>query len=989
VGFVNLQVRSCYSLLGSTITIEALLEHARERNLGTLSLVEDGSMHSAIKFYTACKKADIRPIIGVSLDINLSESVSKWTFFAKNEAGYQALLHLTSKFALEKSVILEDILPLAQDLVVCVPANIPLPNDFFEGISNLYFSIALSQVGNLESRDRPFVFLPEVRYLEEEDFDTFRVLRAIDQNENIQNVNLDNTSHFLSVREVKSIVSTSEVLQQAVENTVKIADACHIEIPLNQRLLPKFTPPNEAEQDEYLEALCVAGAKKRYGDNINSTHYNRLKYELEVIKKMKFADYFLIVWDFIKYAKQKNILVGPGRGSAAGSIVAYALGITDVDPIEYNLLFERFLNPERISLPDIDIDFQDNRRDEVIDYVKKKYGEYSVCQIMTFGTFATRSAWRDTARIHGLSTSEINEVTKHLTSSKTLPENLKGNEELQKLLAVKKNLNFVYGIAIKIEGLPRHNSTHAAGVIISGGDLRAYTALAHGGTDVHLSQYEAGDLEAIGLLKMDFLGLRNLTMIQDISAKINGDSNEKFDINKISFEDDKTYELITRANTTGIFQLESGGMRQALRQVSPGSLEDIISCLALFRPGPMENIPSFAARKNGREQISYLHPSLVPILQNTYGIIVYQEQIMQIANVVAGYNLGEADILRRAVSKKDRHLLESERQRFVSGAISRKYDQRVADAIFALILKFADYGFNRAHAACYAVISYQMAFLKANYPLFFMAVSLSSVMGGEKSTAAYIKEAKQLGIKILPPCVNKSNLEYSVETEGIRFGLLPIKSIGREISKNILTERQKGSFPSFEDFAIRTKGFLNTKAMSALINIGAFEAFGHSRQTLHENLDHVFDFAKYAGGLIEASFKMLPAKVDLTPAEIMSREQELLGFCLQAHPVQNFASVIQDKGWFTPSIAIHSGKRNVIVTGLVEGLREIRDKNGNLMAFLEISDEDGNLDVIIFANGYKAEYRALKGHVITISGNLNMRQGKYSLALREIVAVLN
>ena len=993
MSFINLNVKSCYSLLGSTIEIDSLVEYASERKLDVLSLVEDSSMHSAIKFFKACTKAEIKPVIGVSLEVESNGASLKWMLFARNQTGYRVLLKLTSDYSLSGKVIAEDVLAHADHLVICVDVNditsafdFQMPDQFYLGISSLG---GLPKAKSLQGMNLPFVFLNEVRMLSEDDHQVFKVLQAIKENVKISEVNVDEDIHFLSARQARFLGEQDAFLATAMANTTKISEICNVKLDLGRDLLPKFEVATGDDPGDYLEALCMRGAKRRYGDEISTIHYERLRYELDIIRNMGFADYFLIVWDFVKYAKTNDILVGPGRGSSAGSIVAYVLGITEVDPIKYDLLFERFLNPERISLPDIDIDFQDDRRDEVIDYVREKYGEFAVCQIATFGTFATRSSWRDTARVHGLETAGINAVTRYLSSGLSLEENLKENSALQGYLESHPTQKAIYMNAMRIERLPRHISTHAAGVIISPADLRNFTALVKGGAHVYLSQYEASDLETIGLLKMDFLGLRNLTMIKEISTLIRAEIDEHFDIGQIPLDDQLTYDLISSADTTGIFQLESGGMRVALRQVLPSNIEDIISVLALFRPGPMANIPLFAARKHGKDHIIYDHPTLKAILENTYGIIVYQEQIMQIASTVAGYSLGESDILRRAISKKEAHTLEDEGNKFIQRAVGRGYNQQVVEKIFDLILRFANYGFPRSHAASYAMISYQMAYLKANYPEYFMTSVLATQMGSAKGTAAAIKEARSLGIKVLPPSINESFQGYHVKNREIRLGFLSIKHIGIENANKLVLERSKGAFTTFFDFVTRTSQFLGEKVCIALIDVGACDEFGYSRATLHENISRILDFMKYDGGLFGTIFEMAMVDEDETDhANLMEKEHELLGFYMQTHPIHLFTDLIKTHKWLIPSEINPAHHKQITCIGYISRIREIRDKNTKLMAFLELTDEIGQIDVVIFAREYTPEYRNLLNKMVVIQGNVNLRNDRPSLSFNRLQEIL-
>ena len=992
MSFINLNVKSCYSMLGSTVTIESLIEYANTRKLDTLSLVEDGSMHSAIKFYTACAKAGIRCVIGVSLIVEVNGASCKWTLFAKNQTGYRVLLKLTSDYALSGVVLVNDVLAHAKVLVICVDVlevaadfTFNLPKDFYLGFTLL----GLQKAKQLQGMNLPFVLLNEVRVLSEEDVEVFKVLVAIKDNIKVSQVNSTGDLQILSPRTARLMGEQDAFLSAAMANTTKIAEACHLELSLGRYLLPKFEVASADCSADFLEALCMRGIKRRYGDMLSSVHYERLKYELAIIRRMGFADYFLIVWDFVKYAKSQGILVGPGRGSAAGSLVSYVLGITGVDPIKYGLLFERFLNPERMSLPDIDIDFQDDRRDEVIEYVKEKYGNFAVCQIATFGTFGSRSSWRDTARVHGLETAGINAVARYLSSGNTLADNLKENADLQSYLKSHPSQKAIYMKAMCIEGFPRHVSTHAAGLIISPADLRNFTALTKTSSDVYLSQYEAGDLERIGLLKMDFLGLRNLTMIQEITTQIRKEIKSDFDINHVPFDDKLTYKLITSANTTGIFQLESAGMRRALRQVLPSNIEDIISVLALFRPGPMANIGMFAARKHGREKIIYDHPSLKPILAFTYGVIVYQEQIMQIASMVAGYSLGESDILRRAISKKDNLIMQSEGAKFIRRGVERGYDLSVAKKIFELILKFANYGFNRSHAASYALISYQMAYLKANYPQYFLVSVLITEMGNKKTTAAVIKEAREIGIEVMPPSVNDSLKVYHASGGRIHLGFLSIKHIGLELASKLISERNKGKFTTFFDFISRTNKFLPEKVYAALIDVGACDEFGYSRMSMHANVVRILDFMKYDGGLFGMTFEMEEADIDQpSQLDLMEREYELLGFYLQTHPLRLFSDLTCINGWMVPSEVHPDNAKQITCIGFVSRIREIRDKNGNLMAFLELTDEVTEIDTTIFARDYSSRYKSLIGKVIVIEATVSIRKNKINLAFNQLISIL-
>ena len=1010
MSFIHLQLRSAYSLLGSSINLSELIEFAKSENLTTLALVEDGAMHSAIKFYKACEIAQIKPIIGLTLKVKIESFNDEWTILAKNKNGYQALLKFASIIAInENGIEIEDILQAAEHLIICTSgeegfATMAIETrqeeklkTYYEAYLNKipYLYIGLSRVNartfELSKQlltfaneiKRPVVALNDIRYLKKEDENTYHFLQAIKRNETFNPYTIEKENRYYILEE--QMKELFEDCPEALTATVEIASLCQLEIPLTQKLLPKYPTPDQVPSSEYLEALCQKGLQKRYGEKLDIQIFNRLKYELSVIEEMGFSDYFLVVWDFVKYAKINNIAVGPGRGSAAGSLVSYVLGITNVDPIKYELIFERFLNPERVSMPDIDIDFQDNRRDEVIQYVQEKYGEKGVVQITTFGTFKSRSAWRDLARIHEIETKLINQVSNFLYSGSNLETIYYQNEELRSFLQDYPKLDMIYKAASKIERLPRHTSVHAAGVIISDRDLTDYTAIMEGPTGIFLSQYEAEDLEAIGLLKMDFLGLKNLTIIQQIMKLINQNREHPLHLNEMNFDDKATYQLISNGYTTGVFQLESEGMRQVLKAVKPTNLEDVIACNALFRPGPMENIPLFAARKNGEQTVEYDHPNLVPVLEKTYGIIVYQEQIMQLAHIISGYSLGEADVLRRAVSKKKKNVLEREEQHFIKNAVERGYPKEIAEKVYGLILKFANYGFNRSHAVAYSMIAYQMAFLKVHYPCYFMTVALTGVIGSERSTAQYIKEAKQLGIRVFPPSINKSNIYYEVEGENIRFSLLPIKNIGHNLVKQIVLEREKSVFQSFYDFVIRTKKFMNQKTYESLIDVGALDEFGYNRATLHHNLLAILDFSKYDGGLFEMSFEIKNIMPDFEQTEIMKREKELLGFYLNSHPVSFIRNQVYEKGWYLPSDLLNLKPQPIVCVGFVDKVREIRDKNGNLMAFMEISDETISITVTIFSKIYQPQYRTLVGTVIGVQGTLTYRNNEINVNLTKII----
>ena len=1012
MAFTHLQVRSAYSLLNSSITIKDYVHLATRQGLKTLALTEDGSMHSAIKFYQECRVNNIKPLIGLTVKVKLEMGTEEWTFLAKNQTGYEALLSLASLYALnDEGIEFEELLPYSNHLITITNGEtgvfVSMVMDHQWENLNQYYQRYLKPFNHLyigllrvnqetydcscrlisfaKEKQLKMVAVNDVRYLNQEDAKTLTLLRAIKANQSVEQMQISDVERYFKTEEQMRQLFVDH--EEAIDHTEEIANACEVEILLHQSLLPTFKTPEGTTAATYLEALCYKGLLKRYGTSVSEIHKNRLRYELETIRKMGFCDYFLIVWDFIRYAKMNQILVGPGRGSAAGSLVSYVLGITNVDPIKYKLLFERFLNPERITMPDIDIDFQDNRRDEVIQYVQQKYGARCVVQIATFGTFQSRSAWRDLARIHDVQTELINKVATYISSGKTLRETYEQSQPLKEFFLKYPKLEMIYQEAMKIEGLPRHTSIHAAGVIIHDQDLTRHIAIMEGPTGIYVSQYEAEDLEAIGLLKMDFLGLKNLNMLQQMMTLIRKESDFQFDLASLDLNDSQTYKMITLGQTTGIFQLESEGMRQVLKKVRPNCLEDIIACNALFRPGPMENIPLFAARKHKEARIEYLDPILEEILRDTYGIIVYQEQIMQIAHVVSGYTLGEADVLRRAVSKKNKEILEKEERQFILRATQRGHSPEMAKKLYSLILKFANYGFNRSHAVAYSLIAYQMAYLKAHYPAYFMSVALTNVIGSEHHTAIYIREAKQLDLTILPPSVNRSGLTYQIENKCIRFSLLPIKHIGLNLAKQLVSIRENGAFKSVYDFVVRTRTFMNQRAYESLIDAGALDEFGYNRATLHHNLTAILDFSKYDGGLFEPDFQMQIISKDFSKIDLMKREKELLGFYLNSHPIHLLQKVAKENGWYYPSEISSIRKTQATFVGFVEKFREIRDRHGKLMAFMEITDENTSLTVTIFSDVYVSEYKRLLGKVIAVQGRISERNNEKNLNFIKIITI--
>jgi DNA polymerase-3 subunit alpha len=791
------------------------------------------------------------------------------------------------------------------------------------------------------------------------------------------------------------MVDCFEEVPEALENTIHIADRCNVSIDLNKTYLPTYPTEKGIAAEDYLEMLCQKGLTERFSAPAKD-YSDRLAYELGVIKRMKFSNYFLIVWDFMRYARGNGILTGPGRGSAAGSLVAYVLYITDVDPLEHNLLFERFLNPERISMPDIDIDFPDQRRDEVIEYVAKKYGELHVAQIVTFGTMAAKAAIRDVGRAFGLNGKELDHLSKLIPSRLgiNLTDAYKESEPLRSFLSKDSINQRIYDTALKLEGLPRHTSTHAAGVVISEKPLIELIPIQQGHGNVYLTQYSMEHLEELGLLKMDFLGLRNLTLLDAILSAINRNTGRKVDIRKLPLNDRETFELLAKGETTGIFQLESEGMRKVLIRLKPTGFEDIVAVNALYRPGPMENIPLFIDRKHGLQPVEYPHPDLQPILENTYGVIVYQEQIMQIASKMAGFSLGEADLLRRAVSKKQKDTLDRERNHFVQGALKKGYEQSLANDIYDLIVRFANYGFNRSHAVAYSLIAYQLAYLKTHFPLYFMAGLLTSAIGNEAKLSQYIMETRQRDIKVLPPSINYSDYSFQAAQEGIRYSLAAIKGVGAVALKEIFKARKRKKYEDLFDFCIRVSSkAINRKTLEYLVHSGSFDEFGEDRAGLLASLDVALEHAQLFNpddssqyGLFEDEIMLKPKYVQVDPIrqeDKLSLEKEALGFYLSDHPISIFEKDLKQKGaqiLFDLKIDQKRAQAGVYISAM----KKIRTKKGDSMAFLVVSDASSEMEAVVFPAVYK-KYPTLlvQGQFVLLEGKIEEREGNPQFIIQQ------
>ncbi|MGG0719766.1 DNA polymerase III subunit alpha [Robertmurraya massiliosenegalensis] len=1033
MSFVHLHVYSSYSLLSSTARIADLVQDAKRKGFSAIALTDQNVMYGTIAFYKECLKASIKPIIGLTVMVQSERKDQSYplVLLAKNQKGFHHLLKISSvvqtnsptgipmkwlrgyaegiiaispgmKGEIEQSLLSADY----EEAFACAQMykNI-FPNEhFYLGIQDhgLVLEETLNNGIVKLSKDvqLPLVATNEVYYTNKEDSFAHECLLAIKNGQKLADETrekLDNDQYYLKI--ANDMVDIFSHIPDALVNSLRIADACNVMIELNQMNLPQYPSDGEKSSEELLEELCYKGFQERYQDGTDE-HRTRLEYELSIIKNMKFADYFLIVWDFMRFSRENGILTGPGRGSAAGSMVAYVLYITDVDPIEHQLLFERFLNPERISMPDIDIDFPDHRRDEVIEYVSEKYGRIHVAQIITFGTLAAKAVMRDVGRVFGLNGKELDQVSRWIPSrpGTTLSTALKESEGLRNFVKESSLHQRLFEVATKLEGLPRHTSTHAAGVVLTERPLVESIPIQAGHNEIYLTQYTMDHLEEIGLLKMDFLGLRNLSLIETVLDSIYRKTGKRINIKEIPLEDESTFKLLSRGETTGVFQLESDGMRSVLKRLQPSRFEDIVAVNALYRPGPMENIPLYINRKHGKETVTYPHPDLIPILERTYGVIVYQEQIMQIAAKMAGFSLGEADLLRRAVSKKKKEVLNKERDHFVQGALAKGYDKVTANDIYDLIVKFANYGFNRSHAVAYSVIAYQLAYLKTHYPVHFMAALLSSVSNSETKIAQYIREIKQMEIKLLPPSINQSGYSFLVDQIGIRYSLTAIKGVGVAALKEIFQARKKRKFADLFDFCIRVSSrVVNRKVLEALVHSGSFDEFGEDRAVLLASIDVAIEHAQLInpngdGDLFadEDEFFLKPKYVEIDPIEVEQKlhfEKEVLGFYLSDHPVSIFNDFMEPLG--ITEIAFGEQNQKIIkaIINITE-FKRIRTKKGEEMAFLAISDQSGDMDAVVFPAVYKRFTFVLqKGNIVLIEGKMDLRDGKKQFIIQSVYDV--
>ncbi len=1069
MGFVHLHLHTEFSLLDGACRIDRLVERLKEIGQNAVAITDHGVMYGTIDFYKACKKGGIKPIIGCEVYVaprgrsrfqkvhEYDAAFTHLVLLCRNEKGYQNLSHLASKaftegFYIKPRIDLDLLREHSEGLIAlsaCLGGEIPklLIADQYEqakqialemwdifGEDGYYLElqdhgIAIQKKVNLglirihEETGIPLVATNDAHYLRREDAQMQDILMCIQTGRTLEDTNRMKfeTSEFY-VKSQQEMEQLFPNYPEALENTQKIADLCQVDFEFGKYHLPHFQLPEGWEDgDAYFEHLCKQGFASRYPSQPQE-YLEQLHYEIDMIRQMGFVDYFLIVQDFVNYAKEHHIPVGPGRGSAAGSIVAYCLRITDIDPMQYSLYFERFLNPERVTMPDIDIDFCIRRRQDVIDYVAQKYGSDHIAQIITFGTMAARAAVRDVGRVMGIPYAEVDAIAKLVPTGPQVKSIKKF--DLMKALEISKPLKDIYDenpqmrqlidTAHKIEGMPRNASTHAAGVVITKKPVEEYVPLAKN-DDLIVTQYVMTTLEELGLLKMDFLGLRNLTVLDD-ATKLIQRSNPEFCPESIPIDDEATYQMLSEGRTAGVFQMESSGITSVCTSLKPQNIEDVTAIIALYRPGPMYSIPTFITCKHNPEKVQYKHPLLEPILSNTYGCIVYQEQVLQIFRQLGGYSLGQADMVRRAMSKKKVDDLERERTAFLYGDESRGIcgcaangiSESVAQSIYDEIFSFAEYAFNRAHAVGYSQITYRTAWYKCHYPREYMAALLTSVLDSSEKVAEYISECKSWGIALLPPDVNESEADFTVSPEGIRFGLVALKGVGRNVIEHLLKERNSnGKFVDFMDFCQRMLGQdLNKRVLESLIKAGAFDRMGYKRVQLmlvygqvldsienyrRQNIEGQLDLfglmGEQSGGSV-LSMPPLPDVPEYTAQERMSMEKEMTGLYLTGHPMDAYRdavriigavpiATIQSEAKQEPPSAHFVDGAQVTVAGIISNHKTRSTRNNSLMAYVTIEDDTASIELICFSrvlsecSGYIRENNG-----ILVTGKLSLREEK-------------
>ncbi|MDY2986373.1 MAG: DNA polymerase III subunit alpha [Peptoniphilus sp.] len=1063
--FVHLHVHSEYSLLDGSSRIKELPNRIKDLGMNAVALTDHGNMYGAIQFYKACKEAGVKPIMGCEVYVT-EESYLKFDrsnkryhliLLAENNEGFNNIMKIVSEgfvhgYYYKPRVDHEVLRKYSRGIIAtsaCLAGEVQrkLHSGDYDGAKETALNYQdIFGKGNffLELQDHGILAQKKVNqllrklsietgieliasndahYLKQEDASAHDVLLCIQTGTVInaeKRMKFETEEFYLKSYEEMAQIFPNDL--QALENTVKIADRCNVEIEFHNLHLPHFEVPEGYDNVSYLRKLAEDGLKARYRD-VTDDIKKRFEYEFNTIITMGYTDYFLIVWDFIRYAKSVDIQVGPGRGSAAGSIVSYALGIIDIDPLKFNLLFERFLNPERVSMPDIDIDFCYERREEVIEYVIRKYGAENVAQIVTFGTLGARGALRDVGRALDISYGRVDYIAKQVPEelNMTIEKALGMSPTLKKEYETSDETRYLIDTALKLEGLPRHTSTHAAGVVISKDEVTNYVPLTRNG-DIIATQFNMIELEELGLLKMDFLGLRTLTVIRDALKLIEENHGIKIDFSLVELNDPKILEMFARAETLGVFQFESQGMRNFLRELKPDAFEDLVAANALFRPGPMSQIPKFIESKHNSELLSYPHPLVEDILSTTYGCIVYQEQVMQIVQKVAGYSLGQADLLRRAMSKKKMSVMEEERQNFIygkeengelviAGAIRNGVDEKTANKIYDLMIDFANYAFNKSHSVAYSVVAYRTAYLKYYYPVEFMAAQITSFMGRMSQVSLYVEECKRLGIDILPPDINKSFKKFTVEDGKIRFGLKAIKNMGENFIDAAVEAREKGGeFISLNDFVKRVAEInpsaVNKRALEYLIKCGGLDCLGGNRTqylavyektvdnvlgTLRNNISGQFSIFEE-----QKMNEELPRLKDFTQKVKLELEKEILGIYISGHPLDDYVELINrmsstNSNRIMEEYSMNTNliMRNLRVAGIIKSKRILITKNKKMMAFATLEDILGQIDLVIFPNVYEKYMDIIvEENVVLVEGHIQASEIEEPKILVDSISLL-
>ncbi len=1034
--FVHLHLHSCYSLLDGACRIDELLDDGVKMGMPAMALTDHGVLYGAVEFYEKAKKRGINPILGCEIYVAPRSRFDRTAridnphhlvVLAQNEEGYRNLLHLVSLASLEgfyyrprvdKELLSKHskgLIALSACLAGEVPDNILKhemqkakesaatyqdifgKGNFFLEVQdhdlNLQHQVNKGLIEIARDLNLPFVATNDVHYTKKNHAGAHDVLLCIQTGKKVEDTNrLRFETEEFYLKSYEELEPRFREFPNSMKNTLAIAERCNLHLPLGEQfLLPEYPLPEGTHESDYLRNLCLEGLKRRYS-TVTPEIMTRLDMELSVINSMGFANYFLIVWDFIKYAKEKLIPVGPGRGSVAGSLVAYLLGITEIDPLRYNLLFERFLNPGRKKMPDIDTDFCDLHRDEMIRYVVEKYGKDRVAQIVTFGTMRARAAVRDAGRVLSLPIPEVDRVAKFIPSKATVSE-AKALPEIQGLMQEKPFVKDLIETAEKIEGLPRNASIHAAGVVIAKNSLMEHVALQKMQGEAVVCQYEMGALEKIGLLKMDFLGLRTLSVIDRTIKLIEQTHGQRINLEEIPLDDKKTYRLLSDANTVGVFQLESTLAQQILREYKPDNFTDVIATMALNRPGPLQSgmVSEFIKARHGKTKIKYPHPSLEPILKETYGIFVYQEQVMQTAVTMAGFSMIEADGLREAMGKKKVDLMAKYEAKFLEESKNRKIDAKLAQSIWDTMDKFALYGFNKSHSAGYGLVSYWTAYFKANYPVEFMAATLTSVGDKTDKVSVFINECRRMGIEVLPPDVNESMIHFTVVENRIRFGLRAVRNVGDKAIEGVIEEgKSNGRFQSLYDFCGRVDlRAVNRKVQESLIKAGAMDSFGWSRAKLLANLDDAMEYAgaaqrEKASG--QTSFfgastgtelpKPKAIEVEEFPKQkMLSLEREMLGLYISDHPLNEHKAALAKRGVTPVSALVGCGDKVAIVAGIISQIKRITTKNNLPMAFVTLEDQTGQVEAIVFSKGYEACNPMLnQDELVVVKGKVTVKE---------------